>query len=66
MKYVKMYQYAVKVVDSAQQAEVWMNERSDEGFRLEKIVLKRDADEIWIFMEREDEVQEEDYDDDED
>lgn len=67
MSVMKMYQYAVRKVDDPLEAEVWMNERADEGYRLEKIVLKRglesDSTEIWIFMENEEEVLEEDLDD---
>jgi hypothetical protein len=67
MSVMKMYQYAVRKVDDPLEAETWMNERADEGYRLEKIVLKRGLDsestEIWIFMENEEEVEEEDLDD---
>jgi len=67
MSMMKMYQYAVRKVDDPLEAETWMNERADEGYRLEKIVLKRGLEsentEIWIFMENEEEVLEEDLDD---
>ena len=70
MNIVKMYQYAVRKVDDPIEAETWMNEKADQGYRLEKIVLKRglenDDTEIWIFMENEEEVLEEEYDEDED
>lgn len=67
MKVYKMYQYAVRKVEHPLETETWMNERADEGFRLEKIMLKRGLegqhDEIWIFMESEEDMIEEDFDD---